>query len=120
MLQPLTPDFKRYGVLLPQLSLQRPCAETCRLPARIAAERSNLLDIQTIAGDGFVVGYIFRLGAIAIVFVYILHMNSSMNGLQRCTRIIKQAVFNIGIGILRHRIGVGIHDDGYLLSVPNR
>ena len=55
MLQTLAADGKRHRILLAQLRLQRPLSKAHRLPARIAAESRHLLDVQAVAGDGFVV-----------------------------------------------------------------
>ena len=120
MFQTFASDGERNSVLLPQLGLQRPCAETCGLPARITAESGNLLYIQAVTSNGFIVGDVFRFRTVTVVFVHILNVYGSMNRLQRRTGIRKQAVFNVGIVVLRYGVGISVHDDGHLLSVPKR
>ena len=120
MAQTLPTDGKADRILLAQAGLQHPRAETGGLPARIAAERRHLTDIQAVAAHRLVILHIFGFRAVAVVFIDILHHHRRRNRLKGRARISEQPVFDITVRILRHRVGIRIHHHRKTAAVPNR
>ena len=111
---------KRYRLLLAQCRLNQPLPETSRLTARRTTERLNLLDIQTVTPHRLIVLHILRFHPPTVVPVGILNQSRRRNRLQRCTRINKLPVLDIGVGINSNRVAVGIHHQRKRLAVPHR
>ena len=120
MAQAFAPHGKRYRLLLAQCRLNQPLPKAGRLTARRTTERLNLLHIQTVTPYRLIVLHILRFHPPTVVPVGILNQSRRRNRLQRCTRINKLPVLDIGVGINSYRVAVGIHHQRKRLAVPHR